>query len=777
MDIAIKAVQRKTAPSTERNTKSSDAFLLEVDEARAIFAGLGSEGRNLTSQEVRELEFHGNWASDWSLVRVSKGGSDGDIPAGRVRGCFFHGPVQLGSLRGEIDLSSVSEQYSQPCGVYNSTLAWCVVGDGALIKGCNAISCCVVCAGAAVINCGLVSCSQPPPPLPPPPAAVAGGDGGGGGPKASPSGGGDSVNSIGNGDIASGSAPAVSSKSCCFGNGLAVAVGPETAGRELACYATMTLAEAAAAAADRSCPEAVKELRAAVDRYAELARCGATVIGRGAVVMSCSRVVDVFVGTNALLEASAVENATILSTAEEPSRVTCGSTVTSSLVQQGVTVDRGCIVSDSVLMEHSHVDNHGKLQHSVLGPDSGVGAGECLHCLVGPFVGFHHQSLLIATIWPLGRGNVGYGANSGSRMLLIVFGPVARQRAQADQEIWPGEGVFFGLSTVVKFPANYSESPFTVIGSGVTCLPQRVAFPFCLINSQEQSGLPGVSPGLNHLRPGWVLSESMYMVIRSEDKYRRRAKARRNRVDWAVFRPSMMRLIVDARARLIAAGVNKKEVYVGDRGVAGLGKNYMTEASRLEGIATYTLHLRRYALRGLLARLEDSSGHSAATDRFFLEGGPTNPASPGNDGDGGGVGRMPPPQGNAVETARLLMLEQEQEEPPLEFGGGAGRGRSGGAGVGGGDDGAWELQEGLLMSEFGEGERGVVDLMEKLIAIEAQVAKAVETSKAKDDKRGSQVIPGYADAHTPAKLEVPVKLAYSQQAEVEGKAHAVISRL
>lgn len=57
----------------------------------------------------------------------------------------------------------------------------------------------------------------------------------------------------------------------------------------------------------------------------------------------------------------AVENATILSTAEEPSRVTCGSSVTSSLLQHGVTVDRGCIVNDSLLMEHSHVDNHGKV--------------------------------------------------------------------------------------------------------------------------------------------------------------------------------------------------------------------------------------------------------------------------------------------------------------------------------------------------------------------------------------------------------------------------------
>lgn len=65
-------------------------------------------------------------------------------------------------------------------------------------------------------------------------------------------------------------------------------------------------------------------------------------------------------------------------------------------------------------------------------------------------------------------------------------------------------------------------------------------------------------------------------------------------MDWPVFRPSMIRLIADARARLVAAGAQMQDIYVGDRAVSGLGKNYMTEASRLEGIATYTLHLRRY---------------------------------------------------------------------------------------------------------------------------------------------------------------------------------------
>lgn len=66
-------------------------------------------------------------------------------------------------------------------------------------------------------------------------------------------------------------------------------------------------------------------------------------------------------------------------------------------------------------------------------------------------------------------------------------------------------------------------------------------------------------------------------------------------MDWAIFRPSTMRLMADARARLIVAGnKEKKEYYVGDRAIPGLGKNYMTEKSRTDGIATYTLHLHRY---------------------------------------------------------------------------------------------------------------------------------------------------------------------------------------
>ena len=60
-------------------------------------------------------------------------------------------------------------------------------------------------------------------------------------------------------------------------------------------------------------------------------------------------------------KSSSVEEATILSTPEEPSRVTNGCTVTSSLIQEGVSISRGGIVSESLLMEHSHVKDHAKV--------------------------------------------------------------------------------------------------------------------------------------------------------------------------------------------------------------------------------------------------------------------------------------------------------------------------------------------------------------------------------------------------------------------------------
>jgi len=59
-----------------------------------------------------------------------------------------------------------------------------------------------------------------------------------------------------------------------------------------------------------------------------------------------------------------------------------------------------------------------QVSHTIACPDSAIATGECHHSLVGPFVGFHHQSLLIAALWPRGRGR--YGGGSGGQVYWIT---------------------------------------------------------------------------------------------------------------------------------------------------------------------------------------------------------------------------------------------------------------------------------------------------------------------------------------------------------------------
>ena len=107
------------------------------------------------------------------------------------------------------------------------------------------------------------------------------------------------------------------------------------------------------------------------------------------------------------------------------------------------------MVHSSVMCEHTHVERHGMLTDSVLGPNSGVAEGEVTASLCGPFVGFHHQSLLIATYWPDGKGNVGYGANVGSN----------HTSKAPDQELWPGEGVCSAKHAAGVLLAGTSNAP------------------------------------------------------------------------------------------------------------------------------------------------------------------------------------------------------------------------------------------------------------------------------------------------------------------------------
>lgn len=489
------------------------------------------------------LAQNGNVCSDWSKVRVAAG-----FDPSRVRNCVFEGAVVIGKFDA---MAEVSPCVKVPTGLSASRITNCVIADNALVADTKLLANYLVGKKAVVFANGIVAANPP----------------------------------------------------CVFGTGQVLPVALETGGREVEVYAEITVGVAARIATSRRDASLLESYHKLLEDY--LSKIGGErgFIGEAAVVRNCPTIRDTFVGPHAVLDGvTLVENCAVLSNAEEQTRVEGGALVKNSILQWGCHVSSMTIVQDSVLCEHSSAERHGKVTESILGPNTSIGEGEVTASLVGPFVGFHHQSLLIAAYWPEGKGNVAYGANVGSNHTSRL----------PDQEIRPGEGNFFGLGTNIKFPSDFSRAPYSIIATGATTLPQKVTFPFSLINTPT-ARIANIPPAFNEIVPGWVLARNIFMVKRNENKYIKRNKARRFKFDAEALRPEIVDMMLHARKTLTKVG--GREVYTG-KDIPGLGKNYLAEANRTAAVETYTFYIQYYALTGLLRELQQiiARGGKIASD-------------------------------------------------------------------------------------------------------------------------------------------------------------------
>lgn len=487
---------------------------------------------SLTNDQIATLKANGNCAADWKKVKVAKG-----TDLSRIRRSYFSGEVTIGKLSGDVE---VTKGIALPSGIYNSVIANSHIGDTVLLQDVKTLSNYIVSDGALLFNCGIIAAGQ----------------------------------------------------KNTFGNGAELPIAIETGGREVKTYAEITVDVAATVATSRADSDFLSKYNDAVDSYIAKIQQAKGIIEEGAQIKNTKEIANSYIGPYAVIEnAEIIANSMILSTKDEKTEIIDGAYVKKSLIQWGCEVASMAIVSNSVLTEHSHVERHGKVTDSLIGANTGIAEGEVTACLVGPFVGFHHQALLIAAFWPEGKGNVGYGANVGSN----------HTSKAPDQELWPGEGTFFGLGVNIKFPSDFTKAPYSIIATAVNALPQKITFPFSLINSPA-ARIQGISPAYNEISPGWVLSDNIFTIRRNEGKYKKRNKAKRAQIEFEVLRPDIVDLMIDGRKRLDAVQ-QKKEVYT-DKDIKGIGKNYMSEKSRAAGIAAYTFYIRYYALMGLKRRLE-----------------------------------------------------------------------------------------------------------------------------------------------------------------------------
>jgi hypothetical protein len=492
-------------------------------------------GRPLSYGERLCLESQGNICADWSRVRI-----ESDEGLETIRNNWFEGDVLLAGFRGSWP---GPDGRTWPAGMANCRVQDAVIGNACLYQIAR-LERQVIDDGAVLVGVGEIDCPAP----------------------------------------------------MLFGLGQAVHPGTESGARSVWLWDTLTLDDAMAALSLTA--PAQKAFQARLDAALTPLKTEFGFVGKGAAVLHARHIHGAYIGPGThIAGASLLREAALLSAPGEPCVVAEEAWIEKAILQPGVRVESGGKVSHGILLEHSSVSWGGMVFQSVVGPNTQVNKGEMSASIVGPFVGFHHQSLLISAIWPEGRGNIAYGANVGSN----------HTGKKPDQEIRPGEGNFFGLGCSIKFPANFDDSPYSIIATGVATLPQRLAFPFSLIN-QPLAGVPELGPAINEIVPGWMWSDNAYSLVRRSYKFESSNEARRHDFSadpastWKtgffagrMFTAAIAHKALKARQALRAAPPDK--AYYLEDAVAGLGKNFMRGKQRERSLAAYEDYLAFFLMR------------------------------------------------------------------------------------------------------------------------------------------------------------------------------------
>ena len=386
----------------------------------------------------------------------------------------------------------------------------------------------------------------------------------------------------------------VSSGKINFMIGSTMSVGNEMGGRELFVFPDITMDLVEAQLFHKAESDVQQSFEEQLKNFREEISLPFGVVGKGAVVSNTNIVRNSWIGAHARVEGAAkIRNTIILSSLEESTHIYDSVIIENSDLQMGVKVHTGAEVQRSVLMSRSKVGCKAIVKSSIVAPCCHIEEGEVNSSYMGPLTQMHHHSLLIAALWPDGCGNLGYGANVGSN----------HTGRMPDQEIMPGQGMFFGLGVNVKFPANYRESPFTLIASGVTTMPQRVKFPFSLIRFGDPQ-LMGVPARLNEILPAWNYARNAYALDRNIYKYAQRGKGAVPNSYFSLYGAETVHYAFDAYCRLQVNQV--QDVYTKEH-IDGLGENFLRERVRQKALKTYGEYLERYVLDQMIALVENDA--------------------------------------------------------------------------------------------------------------------------------------------------------------------------
>jgi NDP-sugar pyrophosphorylase family protein len=321
------------------------------------------EYRNLTSEEITQLEKQYCQAQNWASVEVRE-----NFSTQYIHQTVFSGNIKLGSFDRVFTFDGGAQKHA---GLYNAMLHNCEIGDNVLIDHVqNSI------ANYKIGNNTLIQ----------------------------------HVNRI------------LTDRKSTFGNGVEVAVLNETGGREVKINDKLSAHVAYILALYRHRPALVAKLNEMIDFYSGKHASETGEIGDNVQIIHAGLIRNVRIGNNACLEGVCrLENGSINSNEYDPVHIGYGVIAEDFIICSGSRVEDGtmlsrCFVGQACQLGHSYSASDSLFFSNCQGEN-----GEACAIFAGPYTVTHHKStLLIAGMFSF--MNAGSGSNQSNHMYKL--GPI-----------------------------------------------------------------------------------------------------------------------------------------------------------------------------------------------------------------------------------------------------------------------------------------------------------------------------------------------------------------
>ncbi len=257
-------------------------------------------------------------------------------------------------------------------------------------------------------------------------------------------------------------------------------------------------------------------------------------ISTRASVQHCKILKDVHIGPHAaIIGADKVQDATVRSSEEEPSRVGEGVSLNHAILGRGCQVLDGSRVAHVALGSHVKIKHGARVFHSIVGDNSTIACCEVSNSLIYPFHEQHHNNSFLIASLVMGQSNCAAGVTIGSN----------HNSRSADGEIVAGRGFWPGLCTTLKHNSKFAS--FTLLAKGDYPSEINCELPFSLLNNNTTRNRLEILPAY------WWLY-NMYALTRNAWKFKTRDKrmAPAQFIESETLAPDTAEEIIAAREQL-----------------------------------------------------------------------------------------------------------------------------------------------------------------------------------------------------------------------------------